>query len=114
SIDESALTAVARAQLIGLRAELAARAGRGEEALALYAACEAAWSALGRKRDAAEAALESILVGVRRPGFDRSALEARLRQAKRHLHGEETLRPLSGLAEAALLLAAGDEGAAEA
>src|SRR5690606_11355455 len=57
------------------------------------------------KREAAEAALESILVGVRQTGFERSTLEARLRQAREHLRDEDSLRPLLALAEAALALA---------
>lgn len=114
AIDEDALTAVAKAQLIGLRAELAEREDRAEEALQLYDACASAWSALGRKRDAAEAALEGVLLALRAPPFKLREIEERL-ELTRQLIGEEGAHePLLRIAEARLCLASGDEVGAEA
>lgn len=114
AVDEAALTAVAKAQLIGLRAELAEREGLTEEALRLYGECESAWSALGRKRDAAEAALEGVLLALRTSTFQLREVEERL-EATRRLIGEEGAHePLLRIAEARLYLASGDEAEAEA
>lgn len=114
AIDEAALSPVARAQLIGLRAELAEREGRADEALELYGACEAAWSALGRKRDAAEATLEALLLAVRSPSFDRKVLEGRLAFARGLLGEQDAHGPLLLIAEARLRLANGDDAGADA
>lgn len=113
AIDEDALTAVAKAQLSGLRAELTERTGRTAEAVVLYGACEEAWSSLGRKREAAEAALEGVLVGVRADTVERSLLQRRLERARELLADEPNHRALLRLAEARLLLAQGDERGAE-
>lgn len=113
AIDEAALTAVAKAQLSGLRAELTERTGRTADAVALYDACEEAWCALGRKREAAEAALEGVLAGVRARSVERSLLRKRLERARELLGDEKTHRALLRLAEARLLLLQGDERGAE-
>lgn len=113
ALDEGALTQVARAQLIGLRAELADRSGRGKEAVASYEACVDAWSALGRGREAAEAALEGVLAAVRGKVLDRAGLEALLARARELLGDGEAQRALLGLAEARVRLACGDEQGAE-
>ncbi len=52
------------AQWHGLRAELLAREDEIEEALREFAACRLAWEDLGRRSDAAEAALEACLVAA--------------------------------------------------
>ncbi len=52
------------AQWHGLRAELLARDDEIEAALSEYAACRSAWEELGRRADAAEAALEACLVAA--------------------------------------------------
>ena len=62
---EDQLSAVSRAQLLGLSAELHERKGEFDAALTTYAACESAYRALGRSADAAEVALTALLVRVR-------------------------------------------------
>jgi transcriptional regulator with GAF, ATPase, and Fis domain len=103
------LPAVSVAQLTGLHAELADREGRLDRALELYAKCEEAWLGLGRKRDAAEAALEGVLVGARIG----KALEERFARARTLLGDGAAQSPLFKLAEARLALTRGDDAAAE-
>ncbi|CAN5751061.1 hypothetical protein BH09MYX1_BH09MYX1_08220 [soil metagenome] len=63
--DEEPLSPSAKAQLLGCSAELAARSGDTPGATARYRECSAAWEKQGRSLDAAEAALESIVVRAR-------------------------------------------------
>lgn len=110
-----------RAQLHGLRAELFARTGELERALGEFQACERAWTELGRRRDASEAALEAILATahaspetVRSPGSfvpSLERLEQLLARGEELLDGEET--PLSRLARARVAKFAGRERQAE-
>ena len=51
----------ARAQLLGLQAELATRMGEIDKAARLYESCATAYEAVGRPADAAEARLEGLL-----------------------------------------------------
>ncbi|HLV20388.1 MAG TPA: sigma 54-interacting transcriptional regulator, partial [Polyangiaceae bacterium] len=106
------LPPVARAQLLGLRAELGARSGQIDEAESLYDACAAAYDELGRAMDAAEARLEAVLLGVRRPDADLARLRAQAERARAELGDETAHRPLLLLASARLEAAAGDEAAA--
>lgn len=62
---ETSLSAVSRAQLLGLRAEHAERKAQFDEAISLYAACTKAYRALGRAADAAEIELTAMLVRAR-------------------------------------------------
>ncbi len=104
------LPAVSLAQLAGLRAELADREGDLERAITLYAECEAAWSELGRRRDAAEAALEGASVCLRAG----RAVEDRVERARALLGESADSSPLLKLVEARVALASGDELGAEA
>src|SRR5262249_27372404 len=68
----ASLGPLARAQLVGLEAELAARTGDGARAATLYEECAAAYDAQGRPLDAAEARLEAILTRSRAKGADQA------------------------------------------
>ncbi|HRG96585.1 MAG TPA: protein kinase, partial [Polyangiaceae bacterium] len=75
--DKDDLPPAARAQLLGLHADLVQREPAGEppgRARELYEACAAAYDALGRPHDAAEARLEGLLVAVREPNADPAAV----------------------------------------
>jgi transcriptional regulator with GAF, ATPase, and Fis domain len=84
---EVQMTAVGRAQLLGLRAELAGRSGDFARAVDLYRKTVAAWREMGRPQDAAEAAIDEVLVRRQRgstvvtPEDDLRALEAAERDA---------------------------------
>ncbi|MGZ3417850.1 MAG: sigma 54-interacting transcriptional regulator [Polyangiales bacterium] len=84
---ESQMTAVGRAQLLGLRAELAGRSGDFARAVDLYRQTVTAWREMGRPQDAAEAAIDEVLVRRQRgatvvtPEDDLRALEAAERDA---------------------------------
>ncbi len=60
--EESALPDAARAQLLGCRAELAARTGDVEGAARLYEDCAVAYEKQGRASDAVEARLERLFM----------------------------------------------------
>lgn len=62
--DPEELSPAIGAQVHGLRADLNARSGQIEAALAEYDACAEGFRALGRGREAAEALLEKILVAT--------------------------------------------------
>jgi transcriptional regulator with GAF, ATPase, and Fis domain/tetratricopeptide (TPR) repeat protein len=59
---EAHLTKVGRAQVLGVRADLAGRTGDLALARALYQQTVAAWVALGRPQDAAEAVIDEVLM----------------------------------------------------
>ncbi len=59
---ETQITVVGKAQLTGLRAELAARTGDSAQAIALYREAIQAWRAMGRPQDAAEAMIDDVVV----------------------------------------------------
>jgi len=65
---EAQMTPIGRAQLQGVRAELAGRTGDLGKAVELYAATTAAWRELGRPQDAAEAVIDEILLRRHRGG----------------------------------------------
>lgn len=62
--DPKTLPAALAAQFHGLQAELLAREDEIEESLHEFAECRKAWEDLGRRSDAAEAALEACLVAA--------------------------------------------------
>jgi serine/threonine-protein kinase PknK len=117
--DPARMPPALRAQSHGLRAEHLARVGDLEAALPEFERCEKAWEELGRKPDAAEAALEAVLAAAG-PSSDRAEmryvpslelLRELLARGKRHLEGKET--PLVLLAEARVAYASGEEEEAE-
>ncbi len=97
--DPRELTPALRAQWHGLKAELFAREDDIEAALREFAECRQAWESLGRRTDAAEAALEAVLVaGSYAPEGERSSsrfvpslrlLEGLLEHGRRLLESEE-------------------------
>jgi transcriptional regulator with GAF, ATPase, and Fis domain len=106
------LAPVAEAQLRGLEADLAARTGDVVGALAHYASCAAAYDALGRAVDAAEARLESVLVAAHAPQADVVALAAQLEKAASLLADAPAHRAMMALARASLAVLRQDEVAA--
>lgn len=108
----SLLPPVARAQLLGLQAELQARTGLAEQAERLYEQCAAAYDALGRTLDAAEARLEHVLVAARGPRPDVAALRKTVERARAELGSESAHGPLLDLASAKVEVLARDESAA--
>lgn len=117
--DPALMPPALRAQTHGLRAEHLARVGEIEGALLEFERCERAWEELGRKADAAEAALEAVLAAAG-PFAERQGvrfvptlefLRNLLERGKAHLEGKES--PLSLLAEARVAYVAGDEEDAE-
>jgi len=83
-----ALSAGARAQLLGLEAEYAARTGEGaRRPRELYEEAARAWEAQGRGHDAAEARLEGLLAGARAADADVPALARELDGVRATLGG---------------------------
>ncbi len=108
------LSPAARAQLLGLEAEHAARTKSGEDSARAYEDAALAWEAQGRPRDAAESRLEGLLARTRMPGSDARALEAHLGTI-RASSGETGFGEHAALAElvrGSIAHAAGDEEAA--
>jgi len=114
--NEEDLGSVARADLLGLRADLAARTGDPSEASALYTACAVARSAQGRVLDAMEAHLESLLVRVKDPGATASMLNRELESLKDQVKDGGFLehQALADLVEGTIAMAWNEEGAARA
>jgi serine/threonine-protein kinase PknK len=106
------LAPVAEAQLRGLEADLAARTGDVNGALGLYASCAAAYDALGRATDAAEARLESVLLASLAPQSDLAALTSQVEKAAALLADAPAHRAMMGLARASLAVLRKDEAAA--
>ncbi len=109
--DRASLGANARAQLLGLEAELAMRAGEFGKGARLYEACASAYEAQGRPMDAAEARLEGMLGRARDPMADLPQL-ARELDALRKRAGEAGFREHEALAQIArgtIALLSGDE-----
>lgn len=114
------LTESQHAQRLGLTADLWAKMDRLPEALAAYELCEAAFRRLGRHAEAAESALESILLCLA-PATDKEnvfrfaptqqELETKLSRARADLAERET--PLLRLAEARVLAHSGAAERAE-
>lgn len=110
------------AQCHGLQAELLARQGDLEAALHEYASCRQAWEDLGRREDAAEAALEAVLVAASYSGAPESGkaqfvpslkLLTNLLEHGRRLLGVDEVNALLVLAEARIQYFSGDEEKAE-
>ncbi len=112
TVDAECMTAVSRAQFVGLCAELEARAGNVGEALGHYDECQAAWTELGRKAEAAETLLESVLVAARTQAPDVGELGVRVERARSLLGSTDGQEPLLHLAEARLAVLCGDRAKA--
>jgi serine/threonine-protein kinase PknK len=110
--EESALPQVARAQLYGLRADLAARTGAPAEAVRLYQACAVAYDGLGRGIDAAESRLESILLRARSPDADANDLGVQIEEAASLLKEAPAHRAMMLLARGAVAALRRDRDAA--
>ncbi len=109
----------ARAQLLGLQAELATRLGEIDRAARLYDLCAEAYEAVARPLDAAEARLEGILTRLGTPGESNKSLDAaslsRELDSLRDRLGEGGFREheaLAGIVRGSLALARGDEAVA--
>ncbi|HEY8038395.1 MAG TPA: sigma 54-interacting transcriptional regulator, partial [Polyangiaceae bacterium] len=119
SIDQLAgardeLSPAARAQLLGLEAEHAARTGDVTRGAALYDDTASAWEAQGRAHDAAESRLEGLLVRAREPRANARALLRQLDGVRSGL-GEGGFGEHAALAELVrgmIAQAAGDEDTA--
>ncbi len=103
------LSAVLRAQLLGLEAELELRQGNLEAAIAKFDDCAGAYEVLGRSVDAAEARLEGVLAAARTLRPDLIALRASLNRAELELADASAHRSLFLLASARLKNLLGDE-----
>ena len=110
----------ARAQLLGLQAELATRMGEVERGARLYELCADAYDAVGRPLDAAEARLEGILTrlgaSTNDPGdaINAATLAREVDELAERL-GEGGFREheaLANIVRGSLALARGDENAA--
>ena len=113
---EEELGALARADLLGLRADLVARTGDPSEAAALYTACATARAAQGRVLDAMEAHLEGLLVRVKDPGATAGALGRELDALKAEVKDGGFLehQALADLVEGTIAMAWNEESAARA
>jgi serine/threonine-protein kinase PknK len=105
------LSAAARAQLLGLEAEHAARMGDAAGAARLYEETATAWQAQGRTHDAAESRLEGLLARARAGAGDPRALGREL-DAIRTATGEAGFgehQALAQLVAGSIAQAAGQE-----
>src|SRR5262249_28032796 len=105
------LSPQARAQLLGLQAELAARMGEIGRAGHLYGLCAEAYEAVGRPLDAAEARLEGILTLLSGEGPDVSQLTQEFDASRDGLgdSGFHEHEALAGIVRGSLALGRGDE-----
>jgi len=108
------LSPAARAQLLGLEAEHAARTGEGGRGARLYEDAAMAWQAQGRTHDAAESRLEGLLARAREPGAEWSQLSRELEGVRTALGGAGfgEHAALAELVRAAIGSRAGNEEAA--
>jgi transcriptional regulator with GAF, ATPase, and Fis domain len=108
------LSPAARAQLLGLEAEHAARTGDGARAARLYEETAVAWASQGRTHDAAESRLEGLLARAREPGASPVPLTRELDAVRTALgeagYGEH--EALAELVRGTIALAGVDEEAA--
>ena len=123
---KSELAPNARAQLLGLQAELATRLGESDRAARLYDLCAEAYEAIGRPLDGAEARLERILTRLAsdpnestrttRPARDVTELARELDELTTKLGdgGFQEHESLAGIVRGSLALARGDETVARA
>src|SRR5262249_54687568 len=102
------LSPMMQAQLTGLEAELALRDGDGARAVVLYGECAAAYVALDRGIDAAEARLEDVLTALRSAHPDLLAAQRTLEIAAREL-ADAAHQPLFLLASARVKATLGSE-----
>lgn len=107
------LSLVARAQLLGLEAELFVQKGNAIQAEKAYSACADAYEELSLRVDAAEARLEGILAATRSGMVDPKTLHSALAQAEEELGASSAHRALLGLARASVAWAEGDERSAK-
>jgi transcriptional regulator with GAF, ATPase, and Fis domain len=103
------LPPVARAQLLGLEADLAARTHDTSEAVRLYVACASAYDELGRGTDAAEARLERVLYASREPNADAAVLSAEVEKAQKQLADAPAHKAMMALARATIAGLRNDE-----
>jgi transcriptional regulator with GAF, ATPase, and Fis domain len=103
------LPKVMLAQLLGNEADLLARQGQHAESAALFQASADAYGELGRKLDAAEACLESVMVATREQHPDTGELRKALGRAEELLTGSPAHRPLLFLAQGRVAALLGDE-----
>ena len=81
---ESELPPAARAQLLGLDADLAQKTGELSIAREKYEACAAAYEALGRTLDAVEARLEALLLSSKEPNADGAKILRDVEELRAH------------------------------
>ncbi len=113
---EGDLPPAARAQLLGLDADLAQKTGELTVARDRYAACANAYDALGRPLDAAEARLESFLLSSKEPNADARALLGEvdaLRERMDPKTGFAEHEALASIVRASCFTVLGDEVAAK-
>jgi transcriptional regulator with GAF, ATPase, and Fis domain len=103
------LAPVNRAQLDGLHAELFVQENALEQGVSQYEACAAAYEALARGIDAAEARLEGVLSATRLPHPDVPELRRRIETAYEALANAPAHRALLLLARTRVAMVAGDE-----
>jgi transcriptional regulator with GAF, ATPase, and Fis domain len=103
------LPRVGQAQLLGLEAELADRAGQSEAAVRAYMECAAAFHELGLGTDSAEARLEGVLVAARGERPDVDELSKIISVAEGELSSALGHRSLLCLARASVAWVEGDE-----
>lgn len=111
---QAQLSSVERAQLCGLRAMLCAVNGQTEEALRAYEECSNGYEELGRNVDAAEARLESVLVGSRARNPDVVSLKNQLSRGVALLGDTPEHRSLLLMARARVAALSGDDTQARA
>jgi serine/threonine-protein kinase PknK len=115
SAEKERLTPNARAQLLGLEAELAARTGEIERAARFHALSAEAYEAASRLLDGAEARLEGMLVRLAGPDADLLALATDFERLRKRLDGGfQEHEALAALVQGSLALARGDDAAARA
>jgi transcriptional regulator with GAF, ATPase, and Fis domain len=105
---------LARAQLLGLEAEHAARTGDSQRASRLYELCAKAYDGLDRPLEAAEVRLEAILTRTREAGANAGALASEFDEVRARL-GEGGFREheaLAGIVRGQVALLAGNEAGA--
>ncbi|MEO6574105.1 MAG: tetratricopeptide repeat protein, partial [Polyangiaceae bacterium] len=109
--EREALAPIARATLLGLEAELAARTGDVAGGAKLYEKCAAAWDAQERPLDAAESRLEALLARARDPKSSHVDLGRELTEVRKRLGttGFREHEALAGIVLGAIALLDGDE-----
>ena len=112
SAERDQMSGSARAQLLGLEAELLGRTGSPERAIRMYEACAAAYRELGLLEPAAEARLEGVLVAAQEDTPDTDMLERAIARAEEELGGVASHRSLLALSRASVHWAQGDEASA--